>query len=74
MQNYIVIPNNMVANWKYTKIEMVSTSVLMSGADIIAGSSFNLVASIGSILPINLAIITVAIILIAIKIASVKSL
>ena len=50
-----------VATWKYTNIEQTSTTVVISGAAIIAGSNFNFFANSGNVQPITLDITTVAI-------------
>ena len=56
MESYFYIPRRRDANLKYIINEVASTSVVMNGLAITAGSSPILLARIGRKLPINLAI------------------
>ena len=58
---FIGAGNIATAIWKNSKTEQVSDTVVISGAAIIAGSSFNFLASIGRIPPSSFAKITVPI-------------
>lgn len=58
---YNYIPITSTATLKNTKIEHMSTIVVINGAAIIAGSSFSFLAAIGNIPPTSLEITAVAI-------------